>query len=91
MYAEIFEKMWNNGLEVLTAKVINSKYMYLNVITQIQHKMSHKTLICKMSTFFKSIIIIICYNSTFLIRNVRAKMSQIFKDGTLPLYSYHNI
>ena len=45
------KKMWNNGLEVLTAKLINSKYMYLNVITQIQHKKSHKTLICKIPTF----------------------------------------
>ena len=51
MYAEIFEEMWINGLEVLTAKLINSKYMYLNVITQIQHKMSHKTLICRIPTF----------------------------------------
>ena len=50
MYAEIFEKkMWNNGLEVLTAKFINSKY--INVITQIQHKISHKTLICKIPIF----------------------------------------
>ena len=52
MYAEVFEEMWNNGLEVLIAKLINYKYMYLNVITQIQHKMSHKTLlICRIPTF----------------------------------------
>ena len=56
MYAEIFEKMSNNVLKVSTsifsAKLINSKYLY--VVNPIQYKMSHYTLICKIKLSFSS-------------------------------------
>ena len=56
MYAEIFEKISNNVLKVSTsifsAKLINSKYLY--VVNPIQYKMSHYTLICKIKLSFSS-------------------------------------
>ena len=56
LYAEIFVKMSNKGLAVSTAKLLDSKYLY--VITQIQHKMSNNKIYKTKPLIFKPIMML---------------------------------